>query len=210
MSLEESMELVIYAFKNGKQGDIFVQKSGASTIETLVLSLKQIFQAKNKIKIEKKIIAIGGVGISPESDEKLDLYILSHSKKTENDIGFLATASKDDEEKINKFYKRFENVSSELSHFNLCSKIDGFIADANKEREVTGAGNCNAHKTHLVGVLTLTSPFTITPQTYGLNFKFNLTGQGVQFVDTTGTADGIPDEFGSAPFSGTFEVLNQD
>ena len=88
--------------------------------------------------------------------------------------------------------------------------IDGFIADANKEREVTGAGNCNAHKTHLVGVLTLTSPFTITPQTYGLNFKFNLTGQGVQFVDTTGTADGVPDEFGSAPFSGTFEVLNQD
>ena len=88
--------------------------------------------------------------------------------------------------------------------------IDGFIADANKEREVTGAGNCNAHKTHLVGVLTLTTPFTITPQTYGLNFKFNLTGQGVQFVDTTGTADGVPDEFGSAPFSGTFEVLNQD
>ena len=88
--------------------------------------------------------------------------------------------------------------------------IDGFIADSDKEREVTGAGNCNAHKTHLVGVLTLTAPFTITPQTYGLNFKFNLTGQGVQFVDTTGTADGVPDEFGSAPFSGTFEVLNQD
>ena len=30
---------------------------------------------------ERKIIAIGGVGVSPESDEKLDLYILSHSKK---------------------------------------------------------------------------------------------------------------------------------
>ena len=88
--------------------------------------------------------------------------------------------------------------------------IDGFIADANKEREVTGAANCNAHKTHLVGVLTLTAPFTISPQTYGLNFKFNLTGQGVQFVDTDGTADGVPNEFSSAPFSGTFEVLNQD
>jgi hypothetical protein len=88
--------------------------------------------------------------------------------------------------------------------------IDGFIADANKEREVTGAANCNAHKTHLAGVLTLTAPFTITPQTYGLNFKFNLTGQGVQFIDTTGTANGIPNEFSSAPFSGTFEVLNQD
>ncbi len=88
--------------------------------------------------------------------------------------------------------------------------IDGFIADANKEREVTGAANCTAHKTHLVGVLTLATPFTITPQTYGLNFKFNLTGQGVQFVDTDGPADGVPNEFSSAPFSGTFEVLNQN
>ena len=76
--------------------------------------------------VEKKIIAIGGVGISPESDEKLDLYILSHSKKTENDIGFLATASKDDEEKINKFYKRFENTNSQLSHFNLTSNVNDF------------------------------------------------------------------------------------
>jgi hypothetical protein len=38
--------------------------------------------------VEKKIIAIGGVGISPESDEKLDLHILSHSRKTKNSIVF--------------------------------------------------------------------------------------------------------------------------
>jgi peptidase E len=75
---------------------------------------------------ERKIIAIGGVGVSPESDEKLDLYILSHSKKTKNSIGFLGTASKDDEEKINKFYKRFENTNSELSHFNLTSGVNDF------------------------------------------------------------------------------------
>ena len=85
--------------------------------------------------------------------------------------------------------------------------IDGFIADANKEREVTGAGNCNAHKTHLVGVLTLALPFTITPQTYGLNFKFNLTGQGAQLIDTIRT-DGL-DEFGMRLFW-HLEVLNQD
>jgi len=75
---------------------------------------------------ERKIIAIGGVGVSPESDEKLDLYILSHSKKTKNSIGFLGTASKDDKEKINKFYKRFENTDSELSHFNLTSSVNDF------------------------------------------------------------------------------------
>ena len=63
--------------------------------------------------------------------------------------------------------------------------IDGFIAD-NKEREVMGVGIARS-QTHLVGVFTLCC-LTITPQTYGLNFKFNLTGQGVQFVDTTGTA----------------------
>ena len=77
-------------------------------------------------KIEKKIIAIGGVGVSPESDKELDNFILNHSKKMKNNIGFLGTASKDDKEKINKFYKRFENTSSELSHFNLTSNIDDF------------------------------------------------------------------------------------
>ena len=92
--------------------------------------------------IEKKIIAIGGVGISPESDEKLDLYILSHSKKTENDIGFLATASKDDEEKINKFYKRFENTNSQLSHFNLTSNVNDFSEWLlNKDIVYVGGGN---------------------------------------------------------------------
>ena len=77
-------------------------------------------------KIEKKIIAIGGVGVSPESDKKLDNFILNHSKKMKNNIGFLGTASKDDKEKINRFYKRFENTGSELSHFNLTSNIAGF------------------------------------------------------------------------------------
>ena len=76
--------------------------------------------------VEKKIIAIGGVGISPESDKKLDFHILSHSRKTKNSIGFLGTASKDDEEKINKFYKRFENTNSYLSHFNLTSNVNNF------------------------------------------------------------------------------------
>jgi len=50
MSLDEAVDLVLYAFNNSDQGDIFVQKSPAATIETLVLSLKDIFQSKAKIK----------------------------------------------------------------------------------------------------------------------------------------------------------------
>ena len=51
MSLEESVNLVIHAFKYGNQGDIFVQKSNAATIGDLAEALKQLFSVKNTIKI---------------------------------------------------------------------------------------------------------------------------------------------------------------
>lgn len=51
MSLDDSVDLVMYAFKNSEQGDLFIQKSPASTINDLVLALLKIFDAKNKIKI---------------------------------------------------------------------------------------------------------------------------------------------------------------
>ncbi|MDC0032308.1 polysaccharide biosynthesis protein [Pelagibacteraceae bacterium] len=50
MSLEESINLVLYAFKHGKQGDLFIQKSPACTIQNLVLALSEIFKVKPKIK----------------------------------------------------------------------------------------------------------------------------------------------------------------
>lgn len=77
-------------------------------------------------KIEKKIIAIGGVGVTPESDKSLDRFILDQLNNLKKNIGLLATASKDDEEKISSYYKRFENTNSELSHFNLTSNVNGF------------------------------------------------------------------------------------
>ena len=51
MSLDDSVDLVMYAFKNSEQGDLFIQKSPASTINDLVLALLKIFDAKNNIKI---------------------------------------------------------------------------------------------------------------------------------------------------------------
>ena len=78
------------------------------------------------ISIEKKIIAIGGGGFTHQVDESLDQFILDQSKKLNNKIGFLATATKDDQKKIDLFYKRFENIGSELSHFNLTSNVNGF------------------------------------------------------------------------------------
>jgi len=51
MSLEDSVELVLFAFNNAKPGDIFIQKSPAATIETLAIALKELFNATNEIKI---------------------------------------------------------------------------------------------------------------------------------------------------------------
>ena len=51
MTLDESVELVLFAFKNGKNGDIFVQKSPASTIEVLAKSMFKLMNKKEKIKI---------------------------------------------------------------------------------------------------------------------------------------------------------------
>jgi len=49
MTLDHAVELVLYAFNNGKSGDIFVQKSPASTIGELAKSLKDIFKSKVEI-----------------------------------------------------------------------------------------------------------------------------------------------------------------
>lgn len=51
MSLEDSVDLVLYAYTHAVSGDIFIQKAPASTIMDLAVALKDIFQADNEIKI---------------------------------------------------------------------------------------------------------------------------------------------------------------
>lgn len=51
MTLEEAVDLVLFAFENGTSGDIFVQKAPACTIETLAQAVKKTFNANNEIKI---------------------------------------------------------------------------------------------------------------------------------------------------------------
>lgn len=51
MSLEEAVELVVYAFEHAKTGDIMVQKAPACTIENLAQAVKELFDANNNIRI---------------------------------------------------------------------------------------------------------------------------------------------------------------
>lgn len=51
MSLEDAVDLVLYAYEHGNQGDTFVQKAPASTVGDLAQALIELFKAKNEIKI---------------------------------------------------------------------------------------------------------------------------------------------------------------
>ncbi len=50
MTLNHAVELVLFAFENGEQGDLFVQKSPAATIETLAEALKELFNTNTPIE----------------------------------------------------------------------------------------------------------------------------------------------------------------
>jgi len=51
MSLEEAVELVLFAYEHAQTGDIMVQKAPACTIKDLALAVKELFDADNEIKI---------------------------------------------------------------------------------------------------------------------------------------------------------------
>jgi UDP-N-acetylglucosamine 4,6-dehydratase/5-epimerase len=51
MTLEDAVDLVLYAFENAQQGDIFVQKSPGATIEVLAKALLELYDSRNEIKV---------------------------------------------------------------------------------------------------------------------------------------------------------------
>lgn len=51
MTLEDAVDLVLFAFENAKQGDLFVQKAPAATVETLAKALIELYKSESKINI---------------------------------------------------------------------------------------------------------------------------------------------------------------
>jgi len=51
MTLDDAVDLVLYAFEHGHNGDLFVQKAPAATIETLAKALIELYQSKSQIRI---------------------------------------------------------------------------------------------------------------------------------------------------------------
>ena len=51
MTLDDAVDLVLYAFEHGNQGDLFVQKAPAATLTVLAESLKELYQADTEVKV---------------------------------------------------------------------------------------------------------------------------------------------------------------
>jgi UDP-glucose 4-epimerase len=51
MTIDDAVDLVLYAFQNGNPGDVFVQKAPAATIGVLTEALLRLFKAKNEVRI---------------------------------------------------------------------------------------------------------------------------------------------------------------
>lgn len=51
MTLEDAVDLVLYAFENGSNGDLFIQKAPAATLDVLANALKELYKADNPIRV---------------------------------------------------------------------------------------------------------------------------------------------------------------
>lgn len=100
MTLEDAVNLVVYAFEHGEQGDLFVQKAPAATIETLAQAIKELKAPSAKIKY-----------IGTRHGEKLyETLVTKEEMLSAEDMGsyFRIKADKRD---LN--YQKYENIGCE-------------------------------------------------------------------------------------------------
>ena len=111
MTLDHAVELVLYAFKNGKSGDIFIQKSPASTIGELASTLKEIYNSDVKIK---------NIGI--RHGEKMHETLLSKEEfLLAEDLGDYYRVEADNRDlNYNKYFEegRRKKINEEYNSFN--------------------------------------------------------------------------------------------
>ncbi|MBE7037951.1 MAG: NAD-dependent epimerase/dehydratase family protein [Ruminococcaceae bacterium] len=111
MSLEEAVDLVIFAFSNADSGDIMVQKAPACTIEVLAKAVKELFDKENKSEI--KVIGI-------RHGEKMYETLLTNEECANAiDMGNFYRVPADKRDlNYDKFFKDGDTERTKLSEFN--------------------------------------------------------------------------------------------
>jgi UDP-N-acetylglucosamine 4,6-dehydratase/5-epimerase len=109
MTLEDAVDLVVYAFNNARQGDIFVQKSPASTIMDLALAVRELFKADNPVKV-----------IGTRHGEKLYETLLTREErvKAEDLGGYYRIVPDDRDLNYGKYFTQGMEKISEVEDYN--------------------------------------------------------------------------------------------
>ncbi|HQO10714.1 MAG TPA: polysaccharide biosynthesis protein [Clostridiales bacterium] len=109
MSLEESVDLVLFAYKNGRQGDLFVQKAASSTIRDLAQAMVNLFKAKSKIQI------IG----TRHGEKKYETLLTREEMAFAEDLGdFFRVPADTRDLNYAKFFEKGEKQKKELTDYN--------------------------------------------------------------------------------------------
>lgn len=109
MSIDDAVDLVVYAYTHAQQGDILVQKSPASTIGDLAQALKELFNADNEIKI-----------IGTRHGEKLYEALLTREEmaKAQDLGGYYRIPSDNRDLNYNKYFVEGQQEVSEAQDYN--------------------------------------------------------------------------------------------
>lgn len=109
MNLDEAVDLVLFAFNNAKQGDLFVQKSPASTIGDLAKAVKELFKSDVNIKY-----------IGTRHGEKVYETLLTREEKAKaTDLGNYFRVPADNRDlNYNKYFYEGENKINEIIEYN--------------------------------------------------------------------------------------------
>jgi len=109
MSLDDAVDLVVYAFQHARQGEIFVQKAPACTIGDLAVAVREIFQSDNEIKI-----------IGTRHGEKLYETLLTREELAKaEDLGHYYRIAPDDRDlNYNKYFTEGMEQVSAMEDYN--------------------------------------------------------------------------------------------
>lgn len=122
MTLDEAVDLVLFAFKNGNQGDLFVNKSPAATIEKLAESIRHIFSPNHEINI-----------IGTRHGEKLYETLCTREEmlKSEDMGNFFRIPSDNRDLNYNRYFSEGEDKISTIDDYNSSNteqlNVEGII-----------------------------------------------------------------------------------
>lgn len=110
MSLDDAIELVLFAFKHGNTGDIYVKKSSSASLEMVVQVLKNLM---NKANLEEKIIG------TRHGEKQYEVLMSKEEMQKSEDLGdFFKIATDNRSLDYDLYFEKGQNVQENIDEYN--------------------------------------------------------------------------------------------